>query len=66
MWSTVDCHRFIPSDASDGDQVILYCNSGRSATMAYVGCRVLGMDGLGVYDGSMAEWSSDAGAEVER
>ena len=39
--------------------VITYCNSGRDATVGYLGLRVLGHRNVSVYDGSMAEWGND-------
>lgn len=45
--------------------VTTYCNTGRDATIGYLGLRLSGIDEVRVYDGSMAEWGSRPGAKVE-
>jgi len=40
--------------------VIAYCQSGHRASQVYYTLRRLGFEKVSLYDGSMAEWSSDA------
>ena len=49
----------------EGQPIITYCNTGRDATIGYLGLRLSGVDGVLVYDGSMAEWGNLPGAKVE-
>lgn len=45
--------------------VITYCNTGRSASAAYLVLRLLGYENVAMYDGSMAEWTNDDARPVE-
>ncbi|MCP4644754.1 MAG: sulfurtransferase [bacterium] len=45
---------------SEGDPVITYCDSGRSGSIGYFVGRLAGVETISLYDGSMAEWASDA------
>ena len=38
--------------------VVTYCNTGRDATVGYLGLRIAGHKNVSVYDGSMAEWGN--------
>jgi len=40
--------------------IITYCNSGRDASVGYVGYRLGGFNRISLYDGSMAEWSRES------
>lgn len=45
----------------DGEKpVISYCNSGRDASVGYVGYRLGGFKSISLYDGSMAEWTRES------
>ena len=44
---------------------VTYCNTGRSASVGYLVARIAGVENVAVYDGSMAEWSSDATCPTE-
>lgn len=46
--------------------VITYCNTGRSASAAYLVLRLLGYENVAMYDGSMAEWTNDDSRPVEK
>jgi len=46
--------------------VVTYCNTGRSASTAYLLLRLLGHENVAMYDGSMAEWTSTGGRAVEK
>jgi len=48
------------SGLSSEDPVITYCNSGRDASVGYVGYRLGGFNRISLYDGSMAEWGNDS------
>ena len=45
-------------------KIILYCNSGRRASVNYLALRMLGRD-VAVYDGSWQEWASDHNLPIE-
>ncbi len=47
------------------DEVILYCNSGVSASFALLAMRVAGLDGGSVYDGSWKDWGNQDHLPVE-
>ena len=46
--------------------VITYCNTGRSASAAYLVLRLLGYENVAMYDGSMAEWANDDSRPIEK
>ncbi|MCC6154774.1 MAG: sulfurtransferase [Candidatus Hydrogenedentes bacterium] len=48
------------------EPVITYCNTGRSASAAYLVLRLLGYENVSMYDGSMAEWTDDDSRPVEK
>lgn len=48
----------------EGDPVVTYCNTGRSAAHLYFTLRYLGYD-VRLYDGSMSEWALDESHPVE-
>lgn len=48
---------FAKLNIGSGVRPVFYCNSGNSASVAYVGAVILGYEPL-VYDGSMEEWAS--------
>ena len=45
--------------------VVTYCNTGRSASTAYLLLRLLGYENVSMYDGSMAEWTASGARAVE-
>jgi thiosulfate/3-mercaptopyruvate sulfurtransferase len=50
---------------STDTKLITYCNTGRSASVAYFVARMLGYKDVKLYDGSMAEWGLDNALPVE-
>lgn len=46
--------------------VVTYCNTGRSASTAYLLLRLLGHENVAVYDGSMAEWTAAGARPVQK
>ncbi|NIA12831.1 MAG: prolyl oligopeptidase family serine peptidase [Nitrospiraceae bacterium] len=46
-------------------RVVLYCNSGNSATAGYLAARLTGFKNVAAYDGSMAEWASRGDLSME-
>ncbi len=54
------------SNVSKDAPVITYCNTGRSASAAYLVLRLLGYENVSMYDGSMAEWTADDSRPVEK
>ncbi len=67
--------RFLPVDqlrqqfegaaALGSEPVIAYCGGGISATVALFGLALVGRDDARLYDGSLAEWTSDPSLPVE-
>ncbi|NUM54637.1 MAG: sulfurtransferase [Candidatus Hydrogenedentes bacterium] len=53
------------SGVQKGAPVVTYCNTGRSASAAYLVLRLLGYENVSMYDGSMAEWTASGGRPVE-
>ncbi len=56
---------FQPSGALEGERVISYCGGGIAATLNGFALRRLGHSNVGVYDGSLNEWSRDAELPME-
>ncbi len=54
----------LDTGADPAKPVIVYCNSGNSASLGYFGYRLLGYENVSMYDGSMAEWSRNPGLNV--
>jgi thiosulfate/3-mercaptopyruvate sulfurtransferase len=52
-------------EQTTGRKIITYCNEGNSASLAYLGYRLLGCENVSMYDGSMAEWSRNPALAVE-
>jgi thiosulfate/3-mercaptopyruvate sulfurtransferase len=52
--------QFAAQEALDGRRVITYCGGGIAATSAAFTLIRLGVSEVGVYDGSLSEWSQDA------
>jgi thiosulfate/3-mercaptopyruvate sulfurtransferase len=50
---------FAGRGALDGRRIITYCGGGISATVDAFALRLIGVDGVAVYDGSMSEWAAD-------
>jgi len=46
--------------ALDGRRIITYCGGGISATIDSFALKLIGVDDVAVYDGSMSEWAADA------
>jgi thiosulfate/3-mercaptopyruvate sulfurtransferase len=57
--------KFRDAGALDGCRVVTYCGGGIAATSAAFTLVRLGAPQVAVYDGSMAEWSSDASLPME-
>jgi len=57
--------KFAAQGALDGRQVVTYCGGGIAATSAAFTLVRLGVPGVGVYDGSLAEWSQDISMPME-
>lgn len=51
--------------ATPGQDVVLYCNGGISASFGLLALRTAGFDGGAVYDGSWKEWGSDPERPIE-
>jgi thiosulfate/3-mercaptopyruvate sulfurtransferase len=45
--------------ALDGRRVVTYCGGGISATVDALALKLIGLDDVAVYDGSMSEWAAD-------
>jgi thiosulfate/3-mercaptopyruvate sulfurtransferase len=56
---------FAKLEIPTGARPVFYCNSGSSASVAYVGALILGYDPI-VYDGSMEEWGSRLDLPMEK
>jgi len=52
--------------ARDTDPVIAYCGGGVSASALVFGLYLAGRDDVRLYDGSLDEWSEDAGRPLEK
>ena len=57
--------KFAAQGALDGRKVVTYCGGGIAATSAAFTLARLGVTDLGVYDGSLSEWSQDAALPME-
>jgi thiosulfate/3-mercaptopyruvate sulfurtransferase len=51
--------------ALDGRRIVTYCGGGIAATSAAFTLVRLGVQGVGVYDGSLSEWSQDPALPME-
>lgn len=49
----------------DGEDVVLYCNGGVSASLGLLAYRAAGFTGGAVYDGSWKEWGNDETLPIE-
>jgi len=56
---------FAKLNIGSGVRPVFYCNTGNSATAAYVGALILGYEPL-VYDGSMEEWAANHELPMEK
>jgi thiosulfate/3-mercaptopyruvate sulfurtransferase len=56
---------FAKLNIGSGLRPVFYCNSGNSASVAYVGAVILGYEPL-VYDGSMEEWAARQELPMEK
>ncbi len=56
---------FASAGALDAQQSITYCGAGIAASSDALILTALGVQNIAVYDGSMAEWTSDADAPME-
>jgi thiosulfate/3-mercaptopyruvate sulfurtransferase len=64
-----DTHRYLPEDqlsaafsgvlSANPDQVITYCGAGIAAANDAFVLRLLGVENVAIYDGSMSEWAAD-------
>lgn len=50
--------------ADRAEEVIMYCNTGRSASLNYLAARLAGINNVSVYDGSFAEWAATPSCET--
>lgn len=57
---------FADAGATDREHVITYCGGGIAASSAAFALHLIGKDNVAVYDGSMAEWTSDPDLPLER
>ena len=51
--------------AENTEEVLLYCGGGISAAAGALGLAAIGVNAVRVYDGSLEEWSADAGLPVD-
>lgn len=52
---------FDAEGANSYDRLITYCGGGIAASTTFFALQLLGYDNVALYDGSLLEWSSDAG-----
>jgi thiosulfate/3-mercaptopyruvate sulfurtransferase len=57
--------KFAAQDALDGRKIVTYCGGGIAATSAAFTLVRLGVPSVGVYDGSLTEWSQDLSLPME-
>jgi len=55
---------FTTGNADPLERIVVYCNSGNTASLGYFLFRLLGKENVAVYDGSMAEWSRNPALNV--
>lgn len=58
--------QFGDAGAAENREVITYCNSGRAASVGYFVGRLIGLEDLELYDGSMAEWSREKPRKIKK
>ena len=56
--------RFESAGIKPGDDIVAYCNSGRTACPVYVAAKMLGYT-VHLYDGSFEEWSRQEDLPVD-
>ena len=56
---------FATAQIESGQRVITYCGGGIAATCDAFALRLLGHHDVAVYDGSLAEWSTDPSLPME-
>lgn len=57
--------RFEAAGIAEGDEVVLYCNSGVSSSYGLLAYRAAGFTGGALYDGSWKDWAADDAMPVE-
>lgn len=50
---------FLKAGVKKGKRVITYCGKGEGACTVFIGLKMIGIEDVAVYDGSLAEWSRD-------